>query len=143
MIGKIRVNVLGYKEWINKALNKIPESTVQGMMNVMTRIKERAQSEYLHGPYPERLRIGGGTLLQNIQPVVEIKFSEIIGYLVVGSIAYYGLVWEAVGKYAHRKGMFFSGNNTPMDRPFAFPAYRDLADWASEQFAHSVAGAAR
>ena len=143
MIGKIRVDVLGYKEWINNTISKLSPSTVQEMMNVMTAIKSKAQIKYLRGPYPERLRIDGGHLLQNIQPMVEIKFSEIIGYLTVASTAYYGLIWEAVGRYAHRKGMMFSGNDTPMCRPFALPAYKDLADWTSEQFIHSVVESSR
>lgn len=142
MLGKVRIEFIGHKEWVDNMVNNLADLPAREMVNIMDVIKGRAQSRYLIGPYPEHLRVGkggvGGHLRQNIQPKVEIRFPEIIGSLSVASTAYYGLIWEAVGRYEHRKGMMFSGNDTPMCRPFAMPAYRDLASWTLERLSQSV-----
>lgn len=139
---KFSVELFGSKEWVNKAMMNLAIGPLKTLANVMSAIKGRAQSQYLTGPYPEHLRVGrggtGGHLRQQLIILMSYKDPEIIGKLTVASTAYYGLIWEAVGRYKHRVGKIFSGNDTPMHRPFALPAYKDLASWTIQELRNAI-----
>jgi len=106
---------------------RIESNLLDSMNYIMSIIKGRAQI-YLSGPYPYRLshKFGRGTLWKQIDIQSQRILYEVVGKLSVGQMAWYGKVWESVGEYAHRKGGVFKCGH-PMSRPFARPAYEDIA----------------
>lgn len=125
---KITVTFENYNKWVNKAITKTTPLALKGLTHALTLIKGRAQYAYLTGPAPEHLQVGkkgtGGALRQNLMFVINSSGDMAEASLVAPSIAWYGAIWEAIGKYKHRKGKMFK-NATPMARPFARPAWED------------------
>jgi len=113
-----------------KILDRLGTEIPRTMLDILKRINYLARTKYMTGPYPERLRRGHaaargtGHGAQAMKPQVTVAGDTIIGEIKVENVAYYLLIWEAVGKYSHRRGRFFL-NQTPMHRPFMEPAYED------------------
>lgn len=124
----IKVTFENYDKWVSKTITKTTPLALKGLTHALTLIKGRAQYAYLTGPAPEHLRVGksgtGGALRQNLMFIINSLGDTAEATLVAPSIAWYGAVWEAVGRYKHRKGKLFK-NATPMARPFARPAWED------------------
>lgn len=125
---KILAEFKNVEPWVEKRKAKIQTQLGKGMEYVLALIRGRSQAYYLHGPYPTKLRIGHGSLLKNIGIKTEVLADKIIGKITIGSLAWYGKIWESVGEYSHRKGGIFPKAGTPKSRPFIRPAFEDLRE---------------
>ena len=119
---KILVYLKGYRDWVERRVNKIDIGMNTTLKGILQLIIGRAQVGYLTGPYPVKLKVGKtGNLRRSLYPDVEREGMKIAGFIKLRSIASYGAYWED----RSREGQVFKNGN-PKYRPFVRPAFVDM-----------------